>query len=897
MSTKRKLLIYLLGILPLFGLSAQRTESSQFSCTSNCEFAVQISPETAVLCAGQQLKLSATVTGLAQGLSYNWSVASVAPAADNELIVDKTATYKLSVTDATGCEVVLSKKVSLPDEENAADFFAQHCFISLPVTYDGGSGIRNIGSPRMEDLVVTIEGLDNPINVSDIFKRGNIGGLNHFYSDNCEDFQIAKEAYEQGNTAWAHIVGEGADATLYMGANTQGTNNFGQQMVNAYHLFWESVSADDVLSAPINYLCGPDQFLESTIGDHWLDLLRAIVTCLSSEPKEGGFVPKCLWECAPPALGTRDIPFSAGLLDGSYQIITDLVDLVNLIIEIEALSNALLLYPVCHQIKVNELFYQKLENKTNDPDFFLQLKRRLSQLFSTVTDSKCNEFRERLKKVAGNINKTIDLFSDWENIVMVYEDIKMSFFQYLDELQDCSNLKKCNNAKYEQGKLLFNFASLFYGGGELKAFQAFASKFWSGIMSKLPSDQAKTLAKLMKDKSFKERVKKINENPNKKAILEGVMEDLPPKNWRKVVEDPELLDVWKRIKDKACPFLARSNLGPCDDLRRKVFNDLDADQIKKWESDALDSDFFNKFVGNKELVGAWDLVKHLDEGVRLNVNALGKLDNLLTSGKIPKAKLESALNSHLGDILNAADEVNVGKILDRLNLQHVDELHFDNIIQRLDNYPTLKQDLFDNPDWFDTFDDILKRPGDYWDIVDEAVASSDAALIKWGQGFWWKNLREKAKNFEIPDPSVPGSGTARSSFRSSNNLNANQVVDQVTLEVNGTKIRIDYLGKDASGKFHLGDAKFSIKDKNWSSEWSGSSTPNQSTVFPDIQSQSHNIVIKATDPFKISLIEQWLGIILNNGTFTIPVSDVGSLKIFGSAADDISVVKEVVQLL
>lgn len=36
---------------------------------------------------------------------------------------------------------------------------------------------------------------------------------------------------------------------------------------------------------------------------------------------------------------------------------------------------------------------------------------------------------------------------------------------------------------------------------------------------------------------------------------------------------------------------------------------------------------------------------------------------------------------------------------------------------------------------------------------------------------------------------------------------------------------------------------------------------------------------------------------MNNGTFTIPVSDVGSLKIFGSAADDISVVKEVELLI
>ena len=115
---------------------------------------------------------------------------------------------------------------------------------------------------------------------------------------------------------------------------------------------------NNILSAPINYLCGGNQFLESSIGSGWLAVLRNIVTCLSSDPKKRGFVPKCLWECASFIEGERDIPFAAGLLDGAYQIITDIVDLGKLIVEIVDLSRALLLYPTCHGIGINEEFFK-----------------------------------------------------------------------------------------------------------------------------------------------------------------------------------------------------------------------------------------------------------------------------------------------------------------------------------------------------------------------------------------------------------------------------------------------------------------------------------------------------------------------------------------------------------
>jgi len=283
-----------------------------------------------------------------------------------------------------------------------------------------------------------------------------------------------------------------------------------------------------------------------------------------------------------------------------------------------------------------------------------------------------------------------------------------------------------------------------------------------------------------------------------------------------------------------------------------------------------------------DVIKAWETaIKH--SKVRTSVTALTKIENILTSGRIPTTKFKAAIDGNLGDILNAADDINMGKILDRLNLQHVNEAHFDEILQRLSNYPTLKQDLIANPHWFETFDDILKEPGKYWDILNEGNLPSGSALAQWGQGFWWKNLRELADQFE--------DFAALDNFRLVNNLDINQVVEQVTLEVNGIKIRIDYLGKDAAGKFHLGDAKFTTKSKNWVTDWLNAATDNQTQVFPLFQNGGVNsIVVKATDPQKIS---ELANIGLGNNS-SISFSNI-TLKIFGSEANQ-QIVKTVVTL-
>ncbi|MCA4895769.1 MAG: hypothetical protein ING84_12270 [Cytophagales bacterium] len=89
-----------------------------------------------------------------------------------------------------------------------------------------------------------------------------------------------------------------------------------------------------------------------------------------------------------------------------------------------------------------------------------------------------------------------------------------------------------------------------------------------------------------------------------------------------------------------------------------------------------------------------------------------------------------------------------------------------------------------------------------------------------------------------------------------------KVVRQVTLEVTsnaGVKktIRIDNLAfDDITGKYILGDAKFTTKTKDWNTDWLSSCTENQSIVYPWFKSGDiKEIVVKATDPDKIQLLK------------------------------------------
>lgn len=265
--------------------------------------------------------------------------------------------------------------------------------------------------------------------------------------------------------------------------------------------------------------------------------------------------------------------------------------------------------------------------------------------------------------------------------------------------------------------------------------------------------------------------------------------------------------------------------------------------------------------------------------------AISKVETILNNGAITQQKLVDAIETNMAAIISAADDVELGKILDRLNLAHVDDAHLDKITQRINDYSTLKQDLINNPDWFETFEDILNNPGKYWEIIDDAVVPTNAALNHWAQGYWWKNLRDMAQNFE----KIPG----LDEFKIVSGISDNsKIVEQVTLEFDGVKIRVDYLGFDQlTGKYSLGEAKFSTKNKNWGTDWLNASTDNQKTVFQAIQNGNVNsIVVKATDAQKLS---ELAGIGLANNS-SISFANI-TLDIIGSNANQ-QTVKSVVSL-
>ncbi len=134
------------------------------------------------------------------------------------------------------------------------------------------------------------------------------------------------------------------------------------------------------------------------------------------------------------------------------------------------------------------------------------------------------------------------------------------------------------------------------------------------------------------------------------------------------------------------------------------------------------------------------------------------------------------------------------------------------------------------------------------------------------------------------------SGVALNAFKAK--TGATQVVTHVTLEVDGVAIRVDYLGYNPTTRmYHLGEAKFSTLDINWSSDWLSAATDNQVIVLPKVQTETVvEYIVKATDADKIRTLA---GIGLGNNS-KIAFGNT-TFNLFGSQANQ-QVVKTIVTL-
>ncbi|GEM_PF-5808682 len=190
----------------------------------------------------------------------------------------------------------------------------------------------------------------------------------------------------------------------------------------------------------------------------------------------------------------------------------------------------------------------------------------------------------------------------------------------------------------------------------------------------------------------------------------------------------------------------------------------------------------------------------------------------------------------------------------------------------------IKQDLLDNPSWFETFDDILWEPGKYWDILSEGTVVAGSPLAKWGQGKWWKNLKELSNKF---DEEVVNLALVEE-------YGLSNVVQQVTLDVTNNagitkRIRIDNLVFDEiTGEYLLVESKFTTLTKNWNLDWFQSCTDNQKLVFEWIRNGNiKEIIVRANKNTKIQELSEKFNIdpgsLLNHNS-------VG-LEVYGSATN------------
>lgn len=190
----------------------------------------------------------------------------------------------------------------------------------------------------------------------------------------------------------------------------------------------------------------------------------------------------------------------------------------------------------------------------------------------------------------------------------------------------------------------------------------------------------------------------------------------------------------------------------------------------------------------------------------------------------------------------------------------------------------LKKDMKAAPeDLVDQYKPLKNEPGKMID-----VAKENSNYEKYQNKNSGLKLSKLAKDFE--------DGAALDRFKEINGLTNDDIVKQVTIEVNGENIRLDFIGKNPdTGKFYFGEAKYSSYDRDWNNSWKISCTKKQKPAFTLIKDAGPNsvvnLVVKATDPKKIEDLFENLGL---NPNDPIEFDDV-SLQFFGSFANELTV--------
>ncbi len=549
----------------------------------------------------------------------------------SRIVQKNSGIYTVEIKKGVAC-VVTATFDSDGDKLNE-QFFKDNCFLAIPVGFDleGGSG-------RSNALMVEIEGIEQLVNVQAIFDLANIN--NAFFSTDCDGYMEGLGAYE-GGQAWAHIAPNNDEdeddlPTLYLGIKGGSNNTFGERITNAYFDFWNDNSTEDALTAPLNYTCGSGQFLESKFGNQWIDYILSVYECEDFSPKQQGkgIIPHCLWKEFPEPINyydvLTDIPFAAGMIDATYQQFQDLPELIKLIEDLISHNLSLQGYIICRLGGIDEDFYDRLGQKVDDPDFLDYLKVGFDYLLSG-TPYNCTEAFEAVRKHKEIIVKIGEFITNKDAVLAALATIGQKLSEYYTELTTCNDLITCNNARYEHGKLTLNLLSIALGIGAEDAILHFGR-----ILTRLPISQ---IGDFFAHASRANKVKRLT--PDRKLVYQDALDVLPPKAMDKVVDNPELLDVWARMGKKACPLLvSRSSSNKCEELRKKIFTNLEPDLIKKFELDADNTDFYKYFTDNNDQADNWKKFATIKDNSKLWVRKNIDLYKRIKSKELPSTDVD-----------------------------------------------------------------------------------------------------------------------------------------------------------------------------------------------------------------------------------------------------------------
>ena len=606
--------LYLLlfwSLLSSIPSQAQTTRTLNFDCTCPGT-SVSFDPESVVLCEGGSIDLS-TILNIDPNNPKNieWLYEGTMQSSGTATAPGR---YTINVEDQTGC--ITKKSIEVLDPE---DYFKDNCFIAIPIDGHslsgvGGSGLNNqVANSRssMETLTITM-GDRVDVNLTDIL--GDLSTQPISISDDCSHLGEHLADTENPSGIIAHVQQTDDGPMLYLGSNSSEGNT---EIVDQYLDYWNPEGTGSVLSAPIMYTCS-DQFFETAEFEEWSSLFALLFNCENLDPKdENGFIPKCLWECY--AGGSTAIPFTAGMIDAGAEEYAMIEDLIN-----GTLKNTelLLVYAACVAIGSGEDFYDQLEKEL-----------KAQNLSETIVDEKiaeieglaagtldCRNKSTAIKEVKAQVTAMIDGIKNLgvEDVIQGVETAKDAVIKYVGELTACGEgttpeeqLKMCNNAYFEQGKLFFSFASSILGGLVGKA----AFRYLDELFGNLTFAQRKQLELFMKD-----------------DLRSGLPKDVQDK----IAKDPDLFEAWNKLRKlgtcnayRGSISTSRSSLTKCEELLKKVFTDVDAKTIKVFEKDTkLNPDLFDELANDHNLLEPWKALSGLSDGkfwVRTNVDLLKRM--------------------------------------------------------------------------------------------------------------------------------------------------------------------------------------------------------------------------------------------------------------------------------